>query len=557
MTEKDLKKKLEELRSSPGETEIVEFKEAKNGYDFNKLGKYFSALSNEANLKGKDESWLVFGLENKKRDVVGTDYRRDNRPALDSLKGEIGNKTINRITFIEIHEMDLPEGRVVMFQIPAAPKGIPISWEGHYYGRDGEELVPLNLTELETIRKQATYTDWSAGIVPEATLADLDDNAIIVARNNYLVKNPRLELEIHSWTNPVFLNKAKLTINGKITRATLLLLGKPESSHYLTPSTAQITWVLQDKDRIEKDYAHFHSPFILAVNLVFQKIRNLKYRYLKMDSLFPEEVDQFDPSTIKEALSNCIAHQDYSMPGRISVTEREDGLLIFNNPGEFLPGSIETVIQSDSPPAFYRNQFLANAMVNLNMIDTIGSGIKRIFRSQRDRFFPMPDYDFSKGMVKATIIGKVLDVDYARVLAQNPDLSLDDIILLDKIQKKKEISEEEIIHLKAEGLVEGRKPNYHISQKVAEKTDQKAEYIRNRGFKDQHYKSLILEFIDRYGEATKDDIDRLLLDILPEILDKSKRANKVRNLVYAMSRRDYTIENQGTNRKPVWKRKIS
>jgi len=158
MTEKDLKKKLEELRSSPGETEIVEFKEAKNGYDFNKLGKYFSALSNEANLKGKDESWLVFGLENKKRDVVGTDYRRDNRPALDSLKGEIGNKTINRITFIEIHEMDLPEGRVVMFQIPAAPKGIPISWEGHYYGRDGEELVPLNLTELETIRKQATYT---------------------------------------------------------------------------------------------------------------------------------------------------------------------------------------------------------------------------------------------------------------------------------------------------------------------------------------------------------------------------------------------------------------
>jgi ATP-dependent DNA helicase RecG len=143
------------------------------------------------------------------------------------------------------------------------------------------------------------------------------------------------------------------------------------------------------------------------------------------------------------------------------------------------------------------------------------------------------------------------------VLAQNPDLSLDDIILLDKIQKKKEISEEEIIHLKAEGLVEGRKPNYHISQKVAEKTDQKAEYIRNRGFKDQHYKSLILEFIDRYGEATKDDIDRLLLDILPEILDKSKRANKVRNLVYAMSRRDYTIENQGTNRKPVWKRKIS
>lgn len=556
MTEEQLIQQLTKLRSLPGETEVVEFKEAKNDYDFSKLGKYFSALCNEANLKGKAEAWMVLGIENSKRNVVGSHYRENNRPYLDSLKGEIGNKTTNRITYNEIYELNLPEGRVVMFQIPAAPQGLPVACEGHYYGRDGEQLVPLNLAELEHIRRQATRVDWSAGICTGATLNDLDDAAIISARENFKIKNPRLAAEVAQWDDATFLNKAKVTITGQITRTAIILLGKPESEHFISPAVAGITWVLRDKDKVEKDYDHFSCPFILSVNKVFKKIRNLKYRYLKIGTLFPDEVDQYDPFSIKEALSNCIAHQDYTLCGRINVVEREDGYLTFTNLGEFLPGSIETVIQSDSPPEYYRNQFLAQAMVNLNMIDTVGSGIKRMFRSQREKYFPMPDYDFSGSKVKATITGKVLDLDYARVLAQNPDLSLDEIMLLDKVQKKNDITEEEILQLKSKGLVEGRKPNFHISQQVAEKTDQKAEYIKNRGFKDQHYKDMILEFIDKYGSASKTDIDKLILDILPQVLDEKKKENKVRNLVYDMSKRDLTIENKGTNRKPVWKRKV-
>ena len=173
MTDRQLLKILSDLRSLPAETEVIEFKEAKENYDFAKLGKYFSALSNEANLKGKPEAWLVFGIENKHRNIVGSNYRI-NRPQLDSLKGEVANKTTNRITFIEIHELMQPEGRVVMFQIPAAPKGIPVAWDGHFYGRDGEELSPLNLEKIERIRRQMMHNDWSAEICPDATLKDLD-----------------------------------------------------------------------------------------------------------------------------------------------------------------------------------------------------------------------------------------------------------------------------------------------------------------------------------------------------------------------------------------------
>ena len=87
MTPAALRQKLTDLIAT-WENEVVEFKEASNSYSTGDIGKYFSALSNEANLKDVDAGWLVFGVNNKSRTVVGTDYR----PApehLQSLKQQI------------------------------------------------------------------------------------------------------------------------------------------------------------------------------------------------------------------------------------------------------------------------------------------------------------------------------------------------------------------------------------------------------------------------------------------------------------------------------------
>src|SRR5690606_28547390 len=133
-------------------------------------------------------------------------------------------------------------------------------------------------------------------------------------------------------------------------------------------------------------------------------------------------------------------------------------------------------------------------------------------------FFPLPDYDLSKNKVQVTITGRVLDMKYAIKLAQMPDLSLDEIMLLDKIAKGKSITYNEATRLKAKGLIEGRKPNYFISSSVADATGEKEKYIKMRGFKDDHYKKMILDYIDEYGSASKANIDQLLLDILPGVL---------------------------------------
>lgn len=63
---------------------------------------------------------------------------------------------------------------------------------------------------------------------------------------------------------------------------------------------------------------------------------------------------------------------------------------------------------------------------------------------------------------------------------------------------------------------------------------------------------MILEYLDKYDSATREDIDKLILDILPTVLDIDKRKNKLRNIMYAMSKKDKTIKNIGTNRKPKW-----
>jgi ATP-dependent DNA helicase RecG len=551
MTEAQLKKTLDDLRALPAETEWIEFKSAGTDFHFDKLGKYFSALSNEANLKNRENGWLVFGVEDKHRKIIGTNYRPQ-KISLESLKSEIANKTTGRITFVEIHELTLTEGRVIMFQIPPAPQGIPIAWEGHYYGRDNEELGALNIQEIETIRSQAKNYDWSAEVMDGATLEDLEPEAIAFARKKYGERFQNAA-EVAGWDDVTFLNKAYLTKQGKITRTAILLLGKPESKHFIEPAFPLITWVLRDAANMELGHEHFHLPFLLATDKLYAKIRNLRYVYLQDNTLFPTEVDMYDPFLIRETLHNCIAHQDYELGRRINVVEFPNEL-IFTNSGSFIPGSVERVIELDAPPDRYRNPFLATAMTNLNMIEIRGGGIKKMFTIQKQRFFPMPDYDFSEpDTVKVKIFGKIIDENYTKLLINRADLELRKVILLDWVQKGKSdlLTGKQISDLKLEKLIEGRKPNYYVSAKIAQLTGEKVKYTKNKAFDRQYYMDLIENFISQHQAATRNEIDDLILDKLPAFLNLKQRRGRIHNLLCDLVESN-RIKNIGSKSKPKW-----
>jgi ATP-dependent DNA helicase RecG len=554
MTTEGLKSKLITMMALPAETEWIEFKEARNDYHFDEFGQYFSALSNEANLKGQPAGWLIFGVTNKPpRQICGTNYR-STKSGLEKLKVQISQHTNHQITFIDIFELKEPGGRALLFQIPPAPRGVPTTWNGVAYGRIAERNSPLSLHEIEQIRGQITLHDWSAQICEGAVISDLDPQAISFARLQYKEKNKNnlhLASEVDQWDDMTFLNKAKICINGQITRTAIILLGKSEAEHFIFPAIARITWVLKDANNKEKDYMHFGPPLILAVDLVFSRIRNLNYRYMADNRLFPTETTQYDKWVIRETLHNAIAHQDYAKGGRINVVEEAESLL-FTNVGEFIPGSVEEAIRRDAPPEIYQNRFLAEAMVSLNMIDTIGSGIKRMFLKQRERSFPMPDYNLAEpGRVRVRIIGKILDERYTRMLMTRTDLDLMAVIALDKVQKGKLITDDEFKSLKKRKLIEGRRSNPYVSAKVAIVTDTKADYIKRRGIDKEYSKKLVQDYLAKFKEASRQELNQLLMDKLSDSLSEDQKKAHIKNLLQEM-RTEGSIKALRTGQRSVW-----
>ena len=544
----ELNKILDELLSN-SENECVEFKRAKDNFDMNILGKYFSALGNEANLKNKQYSWIIFGVDDKTHKLTNTNFYNDNN--FNKVKKQISDNTTDNITFIEIYEFKRNGNRVIMFQVPAA-SGTPINWKGFPYGRNGESLVPLTANKIEQIKATSNY-DWSRQVIEGATIDNLDKSAIKLAREQVKIKyrGRNISDEIDNLSDVDFLNKIKLTLNNKITMACMLLLGKNDDDYLMNGYTPKMTWKLFDEFNVI-DYEHFGIPFIINVEKLKSKIRNLRYRYMVNDNtLFPNEVDQYDNYILRELINNCIVHQDYKLHGNINVMEYKDKLIITNE-GNFIPETIENVLKDGFSSPYYRNQFLANAMVNLNMIDTVGSGIRRVYDIQKKKFFPMPDYDLSEpNRVKVTLYGKIIDEKYSKILFEKTNLDIGEVMLLDRVQKGFEITKEQSNYLKKDNLIEGRYPNIYISSDIAKITNKEKDYIDNKGLDNTYYRDYILTYIEKFGKASRKEINNLIYPKLPINMSEKNKNNRVRYILSQL-KKENKIKNEGSTTKPLW-----
>lgn len=558
---------VDRLRGLRREQSTIEFKS--NWDKPEDVGQYISALANSAALEGHERAWMIWGVDNANHTVKGTTFD----PI--SVNGE-GNQPlimwlIQKITprpDFEFHKVEHPDGRIVVLEIHA-PRTAPLAFSGERYIRIDSHKTRLSQHPDKEFRLWAMLgqkDDWSGEIVANATLEDLDPEALDTARlrfEDYLLKTERdaqrhekLRTQIHSWDILTLLNKAHLTKQGRITRSALLLLGKDESSHLLAPYQPKLTWALRDENNVTRDSLHFGPPWLLSTEKLAACVHNIMLEHMPDGSLFPTAIRRYDSWVMREALHNCIAHQDYGLKGKINVIEHPDRL-VFSNLGQFLPPSVEWMLEHQSPPEHYRNQWLIDGMIRLRMIDQAGSGIRRMFETQRDRFFPLPDYLLDRTQeglprVEVTVGGNVLDVNYTRLLMQRSDLSLKQVLLLDKVQKKRPISADEVKALRADKLIEGRAPNFFVSAKVAGWVGNKASYIHNRGQDNDYYQKLVIDYIKQYGQATRQEIDSLLLPKLPDVLNTTQKAHRVRNLIQAM-RRDGLIHPEGPRARTVWR----
>ena len=517
----------------PSENEGCEWKEYKNlqnslcGHEGDDVVSYVSAISN---MNG---GTIVIGVKDKTLEIIG--IQNFGNYSIESAKAKIAEKCRNLpIENLNINELKAEDtGEIVwILTIPKHKAKLPVYAHNKAWQRIGDSLIEMKGERQAAILSELEITDdWSVQIVDDASINDLDPDAIEKARKEYIIRNPYRKAEILAWDNIKFLNKAKVTINGKITRAALVLLGKEESEYLLNPYVACIRWSLRSIGAMQnKDYEILSIPLLLSIDRLYNKVRNVKYRLVQPDSLFPDEMLRYDMFNIREPLNNAIAHQDYTKCARIEVVEFEDSHIIFQNHGVFLPQSVENVVTKDCPESVYRNRFLVEAMRNLNMIETEGGGIKKMFIKQRVRLFPMPEYDFADGKVRVTITGKVIDENFARILTENPNISLEEIMLLDKVQKQKLISDEQAAYLRKKKFIEGRKPLFYLAHKVVSKTKDiglKSQYIKNRSFDDEYFMKMIVEYIKKFGQASRKDIDDLIKNKLSDVLNERQKNNKI------------------------------
>lgn len=549
---------LEFLRTNYGrENEHCEWKEWKtlknsiSGMPDHDCISYVSAIANSGG------GHLVIGVQDQLVSIVGIqDFDRNPKYirypegfTIENIKPRIVGNCPNLDTEnFHAEEFECADsGKIVwILHIPKHKFRLPVYAHRKAYQRLGDSIDIMTEERRQAIINEPAIVpdDWSAVTLPSATMDDLDRAAIAKARSRFDERNNHEQ----QWDERKFLEKMGLIINGQITRAAFLLFGNEHSQH-LIGHNLKIRWILRSAIGDNKDHEIFPVPFFLVVDKIFAKIRNLTYRYLPEGTLLTEQLLQYDPFVIRESLHNAIAHQDYAKHTMINVTEVEDERLVFYNAGTFLPESVREVIRRDVPQSHYRNPLLANAMRQLAMVEQQGGGIRKMCLLQRQRRFPMPEYDMGKGDVTLTVTGKILDENFTKILNGNPNLSIDEILLLDMVQKGKQINGEAAKHLRKKGLVQGRVTSLYLSHKVVSNIEDETlrnKYIENT-FDNQYFMELIVRLLKELGPANRKTIDGILMPKLPERMSHEQKKERIAYLIKTLRKNGMITLSEGKN----------
>lgn len=544
MTELELQQYL--VKQYPIENEGCEWKEFKNlkndfcGHEKDDVISYVSALSN------MDGGHLVVGVEDKTLKIVGTDtYNYDIQKARLRLISQCANLPSEGLLVEEFLTSDTKK-TVWVIHVPRHLKRQPVLAHNKPWQRLDDSLIEMTESRKNAIldeRSDVDY-DWSAQIIADASIDDLDKDAITKARDGYKQRYPKLAKDCDKWDDAVFLDKACLTIGGKVTRTTMLLVGKETSVHKLN-HIAQIVWKCFQDGQVFGDI--YTIPFIRTTSELLNRIRNYRFKIYPKDSLIPAEVWKYDTESILEGLHNSIAHQNYEKGARIIVMEDKDSLK-FQNDGNFYDGDYRQYITGEKTPKSYRNPALVKAMVNIKMIDTQGYGIHKMFQSQKDRYLPMPDYDLSTAdEVILNLPGTIIDENYSLMLLANQGMSLTDAVLLDQVQKGKPINDSAIKMLRKEGLIEGRKPHIYVSKQIAKATNKQVEYTLKKGFNDAECQEWIIKALKDHKVLSRKQINELLWSKLPIDYKDEQKISKIGNLLTKMRKQGLIVPS--TNRK--------
>ena len=502
-----------------GENEVIEFKEAHKGKWPDFIGKYVSALSNEANLRGVDFGWLCFGVADKPKGntsarLVGTHAVIDQ-----NLKYEISRNTTNNLTIREVLEGIVEGKRILILKIPAAPRGIPVAWDGKYYGRNGDSLTTLSTDKYDEIRRQSGIYDWSSEICPQASLADLDERALALMREKYAIKQRNEDFQTLPPEN--MLSDLDLMRNGGITNAAVILAGRKEFIQQHYPNAAiRLEYRESEADIAFLNRIAYEEAFFLSIDKLWHDINVRNISIPISDGPYIFQVHSFDESVMREAICNAVAHRDYRIASETLIKQYPHKITI-TNAGGFPPGvTADNLLTVPSTP---RNRLLSDVMAKTGLVERSGQGVDKIYRKTLSEGKPAPDYGNSNSqMVELVLSTAVVDKPFAifidetqRRLSPENKMSVFEIIALDKVRGEEydEVPRSMLQKLLKKGIIEKsgttKGTRYYLAKRYFELANDVPGYMNKRKDWDPSLSiPLVSVFLSEHDGARFKDIEK-------------------------------------------------
>ena len=521
------------------EGEHFEFKEAKTQFSFEELCKCACASANEEGGK------ILLGVTNRRpRRVVGTQAFPQPEETRRALMDRVP-------VVIDVEVIQHSDGRVLVFSIQARPIGTPIKYDGVYWSRDADSLVPLSEDRLRLIFAEAGR-DFSAEVCRGATMADLNPVAIEEFRRRWIDKSKNGSLV--SLSQEQVLRDAELLVAGGFTYAAIILLGTRGALGRLL-SQAEVVFEYrssesagpaQQRSEFREGFFGFYDALWNAINL-----RNDMQHY--QEGLFVFDIPTFDERSVREALLNAVSHRDYQLGGNVFVRQYARRLVI-ESPGGWRVGINEqNVLYRQSP----RNRRIAEVLAKCGLVDRSGQGMNLMFERSIRYGKARPEFVGSEAYhVVFTLHGQVRDPRFVRFLQQisqeaQATFGTDDFLLLDLLQREESVPRElqprlgQLIDL---GVIErigrGKGIRYLLSRRFYSMVRKKGAYTRRIGLDHETSKELLLKHL---RENSSGSPLSELQEVLPHL-----GSRKVQSLLSEL-RTEGSVRVEGSRRWARWK----
>jgi ATP-dependent DNA helicase RecG len=518
-------RELDKLRTwmESVEAERLEFKEAKNNFDLEKLVRYCIALANEGG------GILVLGVTDKRpRKVVGSHAFED----LERTKGQLVDRLRLRV---DADVIGHPDGRVVAFTIPSRPLGVPLNYDGAYLMRAGESLVAMTPDRLRRIFDEA-LPDYSAEAVPGADLGDLDNAAIEKFRDLWRRKSGSPLIEKASTLQ--CLADAELLVDGRLTVAALVLLGSRAGlGKHLAQAETVTEYRSADASIAPQQRAEFREGFLLYFDTLLRFILARTEVQQFRNGLIIRDIPTVNEAATREAILNAVSHRDYRNPGSIFVRQFPRRIEVVS-PGGFPPGvTADNILWKQAP----RNRRLAEALAKCGFVERSGQGADRMFEESIREGKPRPDFTGTdEFQVALTLRGEIQDEAFLHFLERIgqetlASFSTTDLVVIDLVHRGEEVPK--ALASRVPLLVEKRvlekrgRAKLMLSSRFYEFVGKRGEYTRRRGLEKEHSKALLIQHLKMFGKATIQEFEQALpqhpRDAIHRLLGELKKEEKV------------------------------